>query len=96
MLACQQGSQMRLTFRPLLLAAALTGACAALSGCGQVAELKPKAGHALPVQPYGRQDTPGAGELLKPTSQQRPDRNVELHIRSEPRKDDPFDLPPKD
>jgi hypothetical protein len=82
--------------RPILAAAALAVSCAALSACGQVAELKPRPGHSLPVKPYGRQDTPGAGELLNPTSQQRPGRNVELHIRSEPRSDDPFDLPPKD
>jgi hypothetical protein len=88
---------MRLTtLRPILLVAPLLGGLAALSGCGQVAELKPKPGHALPVAPYGRADTPGAGELLAPTSQQRPGRNVELHIRSEPRADDPFDLPPKE
>jgi hypothetical protein len=77
-------------FRPILLAAAL----AALSGCGQMADLKPKPGHDLPVKPYGREDTPGAGELLQSTSQNRPGRNVELHTRSEPRSDDPFDLPP--
>lgn len=83
-------------FRPILLAVTLSGALVALSGCGQVAELKPKPGHVLPVKPYGREDTPGAGELLQPTSQQRPGRNVELHTRSEPRADDPFDLPPQE
>lgn len=82
--------------RPILTAAALAASCAALSACGQVAELKPGPGRSLPVKPYGRQDAPSAGELLKPTSQQRPGRNVELYTRSQPRSDDPFDLPPKD
>ena len=86
---------MRLILRPILTAAALA-ACAALSGCGQMAELKPRPGHVLPGKPYGRQDTPSGGELLAPNSQQRPGRNVELHTRSEPRADDPFDLPPQD
>jgi hypothetical protein len=84
---------MRLTvFRPILLVASL----AALSGCGQMAELKPRQGHHLPVAPYGRPYQSNANELLKNTSQNRPDRNVELHTRSEPRSDDPFDLPPKE
>ena len=83
---------MRLSFRPILMVALL----AAASGCGQVAELKPMPGHVMPGRPYGREDTPAAGELLKPNSQQRPGRNIELHTRSEPRADDPFDLPPKD
>jgi hypothetical protein len=84
---------MRLTaLRPILLVASL----AALSGCGQMAELKPREGHHLPVAPYGRADQPNANELLGYTSQNRPNRAVELYTRSQPRSDDPFDLPPQE
>lgn len=79
----------------LVLGAALCSV-AALAGCGTQADLKPKASKALPVAPYGRKDQPGSAELLGQSSQSRPSRNVELHTRSEPRTDDPFDLPPQD
>jgi len=75
---------------PLLLAAAV-----ALSACGARHNLKPVAGKALPVAPYGAGEKPGSDDLLTPTSQERPGRNVELRTRSEPRTDDPYDLPPK-
>ncbi|MDE2403819.1 MAG: hypothetical protein KGM17_03770 [Sphingomonadales bacterium] len=75
---------------PLLLLATL-----ALSACGVRRDLKPQAGRALPVAPYGHADQPGSDDLLTTTSQERPGRNVELRTRSEPRTDDPFDLPPK-
>jgi hypothetical protein len=68
----------------------------ALAACGSQGDLKPKSGKPLPVAPYGRVDKPSSNELLTQTSQARPSRNVELHTRSEPRTDDPFDLPPKD
>ncbi|HEY6869732.1 MAG TPA: hypothetical protein VI199_08245 [Novosphingobium sp.] len=65
-----------------------------LAGCGQTAELKPRAGHDLPVAPHGRGDRPTASALLVPQPQASPVRSVELRSRSEPRQDDPFDLPP--
>ncbi len=65
-----------------------------LSGCGQSAELKPRTGHQLPVAPHGRDDRPTASALLVPQPQASPERSVELRSRSEPRQDDPFDLPP--
>ena len=68
---------------------------AALHGCGQTAELKPRAGHDLPVVPFGRGDRPSAGNLLEPDPQASPLRSVELRQKSENRKDDPFDLPPE-
>ena len=67
---------------------------AALAACGVKADLKPQAGKALPVAPYGRGDRPDAEELVKTTPQAAPERSVELRKRSEKREDDPFDLPP--
>lgn len=67
----------------------------ALGSCGQTAELKPSAGHDLPVAPLGRGDRPKPSALLVPTPQASPERSVELRSRSEPREDDPFDLPPQ-
>jgi hypothetical protein len=75
---------------------ALVLAALALAACGTQGDLKPKPGKVLPKAPYGRADQPSSNELLSQTSQARPSRNVELHTRSEPRTDDPFDLPPKD
>ena len=69
---------------------------AALAACGSRADLKPAAGHALPVAPLGRADQPTADELLVRTQQAAPMRSVELRTRSEERADDPFDLPPPD
>ena len=68
----------------------------ALAACGSRADLKPQAGHALPVAPQGRADRPTADELLVRPQQAAPARNVELRTRSEERADDPFDLPPPD
>lgn len=68
---------------------------ALLGACGQSAELKPRAGHGLPVAPYGREDRPGANDLLAPRPQDAPQRSDELRSRSEDRQDDPFDLPPQ-
>jgi len=74
----------------LLLAAGIL----ALAGCGRVEELKPAAGHALPVKPLLARTTPTADDLLTPPTYARPDRVDELMKRSEARKADPFDLPP--
>ncbi len=77
----------------LAFGAALT---AALAACGQTAPLKPATGQQLPVAPYGREARPSAVELLAPRPQASPERSIELRARSEDRKDDPFDLPPKE
>lgn len=66
----------------------------AMAGCGRVADLKPEAGHALPVRPLLARTTPTAEELLTPPTYARPDRVDELMKRSTARKADPFDLPP--
>lgn len=67
---------------------------AGLAACGRVADLKPAAGHALPVKPLMARETPDAAHLLTPPTYARPDRIDELVKKSEPRKPDPFDLPP--
>jgi len=76
-----------------LLALPLAGLVA---GCGVRTDLKPALAHNLPVAPTGRPDRPATAELLMPGSVARPTNSVELRVRSEPRGDDPFDLPPKD
>ena len=67
-----------------------------LSSCGVKRDLKPQLGHALPIAPYGRATAPTAADLLAPGPQDQPSRSVELRTKSEPRTDDPFDLPPKE
>jgi len=76
----------------LLIGAALA---VALAGCGQTADLKPRAGHLLPVAPLGRDTKPSPTELLDLKPQAAPERTVELRKRSEDRADDPYDLPPE-
>ena len=66
----------------------------ALAGCGSVGDLKPAAGHTLPVKPLLARATPTANDLLTPPPYAHPDRIDELMKRSEPRASDPFDLPP--
>ena len=66
----------------------------ALAGCGRVGDLKPPPGAALPVRPAMARATPTADDLLTPPPYARPDRIDELMKRSEPRRPDPFDLPP--
>jgi len=67
---------------------------AALAGCGRVADLKPAPGHHLPVKPLMARTTPTVEELLTPPSYTRPGRVDELIKKSQPRRPDPFDLPP--
>lgn len=80
--------------RKRLGAMAAIGLIALLAGCGQRSELRPKLGHTLPPTPYGRTVRPDAHELLAAKPDQRPTNAVELRIKSEPRQDDPYDLPP--
>lgn len=68
---------------------------AALAACGSRQKLTPMAGESLPVAAYGADESPTPDELLEPTTQSRPSRNVELLRRSERREDDEFDLPPE-
>ena len=66
-----------------------------LSACGGKQELKPKEGMSLPPKPAVAKAVPTPDELLTPDDQARPKRSDELLIKSEKRRDDPFDLPPK-
>jgi len=72
-----------------------TLAALALAGCGNRRTLKPVAGHDLPPPPYGTGYRPNPDQLLKEPSQSRPERNVDVRVRSEERADDPFNLPPE-
>ena len=65
-----------------------------LAGCGQNNGLKPQAGKALPPPAYGATQSPTAAELIRPSSQARPQRSDELLRKSEERRGDEFDLPP--
>jgi hypothetical protein len=69
-------------------------ALALLAGCGKVAELQPPPGHPLPVKPLLARATPTPDQLLTVPQYARPNRVDEIVKRSEPRKPDPFDLPP--
>jgi hypothetical protein len=70
------------------------GAMLALASCGHVADLKPAAGERLPVKPLLARTTPTPEELLTRPPDARPDRIDELMKRSQPRTQDPFELPP--
>ncbi len=79
--------------RILALTIALTTALA-LGSCGHVADLAPSKGHSLPVKPLMARATPTSNDLLAIPTYAKPDRVDELMSRSEPRPQDPFDLPP--
>ena len=64
------------------------------SACGRVGDLEPPPGKPLPVKPLMARTTPTPEQLLEPPSYARADRVDELVKRSEPRQQDPFDLPP--
>ena len=66
----------------------------ALAACGAARDLKPKAGEALPIAPYGAAATPTPNQLLTASSQTRPSRTDELLTSSEERQGNEFDLPP--
>ena len=68
----------------------------ALSACGSAAKLQPPPGATLPVAPYGAVAPPDAADLMTPTTEQRPERADELLTKSQARRDDEFDLPPRD
>jgi hypothetical protein len=71
-----------------------SGALLALASCGRVVDLKPAAGQALPVKPLMARATPTPNDLLTIPTYAKPDRVDELMKRSEPRPQDPFNLPP--
>ncbi len=72
----------------------IVAAVVLLGGCGRQVDLKPAPGQPLPVKPLMARTTPTPNELLEIPTWAKPDRVDELMKRSEPRKQDPFDLPP--
>lgn len=66
----------------------------ALSACGSRQQLQPQMGEELPPKSYGESESPTPEKLLDPDTQARPGHDSELLRRSEPREEDPFDLPP--
>jgi hypothetical protein len=66
----------------------------ALSACGGRQVLKPKAGASLPPKPEFAATEPTPEQLMTADDQARPQRNDELLLKSEKRRDDKFDLPP--
>lgn len=66
-----------------------------LSACGARTALTPPENADLPVAPYGATESPDSEQLLELETLAAPERSVELRRRSEPREDDPFDLPPE-
>jgi hypothetical protein len=74
---------------------ALGALALALASCGGRQPLKPVAGQKMPAVPVGAAAAPTAQQLMTPSTQARPERNVELLTQSQQRKDDPFDLPPE-
>jgi ABC-type glycerol-3-phosphate transport system substrate-binding protein len=73
-----------------LMALALT-----LAACGGRQPLKPVQGQKLPAVPVGAATAPTAADLMQPSIQARPERNVELLTQSRQRGNDEFDLPPE-
>ena len=74
---------------------ALALALLTLGGCGGKEQLKPVAGQKLPAVPVGAATAPTGTQLMQPSVQSRPGRNVELLTQSRKRQDDEFDLPPE-
>ncbi|MET0238513.1 MAG: hypothetical protein ABW184_01325 [Sphingobium sp.] len=67
---------------------------ATVAGCGRMGELKPTKGMAPTPVAEGADRAATPDELIKPSMQSRPQRNVDLIYRSERRQDDKFELPP--
>ena len=67
----------------------------ALAACGGRQVLKPKNGAALPPKPVAARTVPTPDALITADDQARPQRSDELLLKSEKRRDDKFDLPPK-
>lgn len=65
-----------------------------LSACGGTQVLKPNAGMSLPPKPEFAATVPTPDQLMTADDQARPQRNDELLLKSEKRRDDKFDLPP--
>lgn len=66
----------------------------ALTACGKMGDLEPRAGKTMPPLAYGQNDKQSAERLMEPSSQARPTRSDELVRKSTAREDDPFDFAP--
>ena len=66
----------------------------ALAACGGRQVLKPQPGASLPPKAEFAATAPTPDELMTADDQARPQRNDELLLKSEKRRDDKFDLPP--
>ena len=71
------------------------GLSLAVSACGSRVKLKPQPGTSLPVKPEEAAAQPTVEDMMMPSSQARPKRSDELITRSEERREDKFDIPPK-
>jgi hypothetical protein len=67
----------------------------ALGACGSRQRLTAVEGMQPVPEAYGAPMASAPDDLLEPSTQSRPERNVELQRRSEARSDDPFYLPPE-
>ncbi|MGE4322072.1 MAG: hypothetical protein AB7E60_03485 [Sphingobium sp.] len=67
----------------------------ALASCGGRQPLKPVKDQRMPAVPLGAAIAPTGPDLMTPSTQARPGRNVELLTQSKQRAEDPFDLPPE-
>ena len=74
---------------------ALSAVCFALAACGSREPLRPVSADKAPPKPALAARAPTPDEMLKPPPIARPTRQDEGLQKSEPRKDDPFDLPPR-
>lgn len=67
----------------------------ALGACASKGPLTPEPGESLPPTAFGARVPSDAETLLDVPVEAVPTRSQELRTRSEPREDDPFDLPPE-
>ena len=74
----------------------LLAAVLALAACGRAGDLEPAPGKPLPVKPKMALTQPTTDDLLKRAPITEPRRIDEILTKSEPRRPDPFDLPPPD
>ncbi|WP_420137892.1 hypothetical protein [Sphingomonas sp.] len=73
----------------------LLGSLLMLAACGNEQTLHPPEGASLPPKPATAPTPPTPADLLKQPPSERPMRSDELLTKSQPRAEDPFDLPPK-
>ena len=66
-----------------------------LAACGGRQTLKPKEGMTPPPKPSAATAALTPEQFMTPDDQARPKRSDELLLKSEKRRKDPFDLPPK-